>query len=161
MSKSRQTPERPRAEAPLLLVGSTIPSVCPSCKVETPHTLMRKVGATPTRVECSRCRTAHAYRSPTASARAKARRQELASAAVAPNWDQRWQTAMSRSRGGPTPYSTDRRFSVGQRLGHASFGDGVVVHLSSSTVCTVLFQDGEHKLLMAQPTEGAARRGSA
>lgn len=55
---------------------------------------------------------------------------------------------MAQARGPMLAYSAGQVYRVGQPLSHPSFGNGVVVRLASSTVCAVVFLDGEKKLLM-------------
>lgn len=55
---------------------------------------------------------------------------------------------MAQARGPMLQYRAEQIYRVGQPLSHPSFGDGVVVRLASSTVCAVVFLDGEKKLLM-------------
>jgi len=51
--------------------------------------------------------------------------------------------------GPPVAYSVSREFEQGQRIKHPTFGDGVVVRISSRTVCEVVFPEGPRRLLMS------------
>jgi hypothetical protein len=55
---------------------------------------------------------------------------------------------MRRAQGDAVPYAASERYTVGTRVKHARFGEGVVVRLSSPTVCEVIFATGTLKLVM-------------
>jgi hypothetical protein len=57
---------------------------------------------------------------------------------------------MRRADGTSIRYAASGHFEIGQRVAHATFGDGVVVALSSPTVCEVMFNTGTKKLLMGR-----------
>lgn len=144
-----------RREAPRLLppvaspaVGSLVQARCGKCKKVTSHVLVRRLAAKPTWVECSVCATAHAFRSPSDFARDRARRMGSGPATVVASAEEQWKSTMARARGPALVYSTRDRYPVGQRLSHPSFGEGVVTRWASTTVCAVIFPDGEKKLLM-------------
>ncbi len=132
--------ERPKVTDPLL-VGSRVDAVCSRCKRTTPHVLIRKLGSKPTSVQCSVCAVEHAFRAPRPASAAPA----LPSTATP---EDVWRRSMSRARGVAIPYAMTGHYAVGQKLSHASFGDGVVAALPSSTVCEVIFANGRTKLLM-------------
>jgi hypothetical protein len=145
---------------PTIAVGSMIDSACAKCKRVTSHRVARKVGVQPTLLECSVCTELHAYKSPAASAQAKRRRENTRRADDAPTPEEAWARAMKRAGDVAVAYSVAGHFPVGQRLSHREFGDGVVTRRASATVCTVIFQSGEKKLLMGspdRPAESAAK----
>lgn len=152
---TRARATRPVPPVVALAVGAMIDSVCGKCKRATSHRVARKVGVQPTLLECTECAELHAYRSPAASAAAKRKREETMAAARISTPEEAWTRAMKRAVGAPIVYSSARHFPVGQRLSHAQFGDGVVTSRGSGTVCTVVFQSGEKKLLMGSPERGA------
>jgi hypothetical protein len=127
-----------------LIVGSEIETSCTKCKSITAHVVVAKVGAVPTRVECRRCSTVHAYRTPRRPAGVKGAPIEERSVELV------WQDAMKRARGAVVPYSAGSYYEVGARLSHLSFGEGVVSRLPSTTVCEVIFETGSVKLLMGR-----------
>ena len=55
---------------------------------------------------------------------------------------------MRRAHGEAIPYAASGRYTVGNRVKHSRFGEGVVVRLSSATVCEVIFVTGTVKLVM-------------
>ncbi|MFM7737691.1 MAG: hypothetical protein ACKPBU_17145 [Alphaproteobacteria bacterium] len=61
-----------------------------------------------------------------------------------------WNKAMrSASQAPPIPYSISKEFEQGQKIKHPTFGEGVVIRISSRTVCEVAFPEGSKKLLMS------------
>jgi len=156
----RRNTAKPVVAAPSVAVGSMIDSVCGKCKRVTSHRVARKIGVQPTLLECTVCTEQHAYKSPAASAQAKKRREATLAAAISATPEEAWTRAMKRAGGSPIAYSTAGHFPVGQRLSHTQFGDGVVTRRASGTVCTVIFQEGEKRLLMGspdRPPEGALK----
>ena len=136
----------------IVAVGSMIDSMCGKCKRATSHRVTRKIGVQPTLLACTVCAAEHAYKSPAASARAKKRREETLANAVPMDPAEAWTRAMKRASGPPIAYSMAGHFPVGQRLSHSAFGDGVVTRRATDTVCTVIFQSGEKRLVMGSPS---------
>lgn len=125
------------------LVGTEIDTRCRKCKGTTKHVVTAKVGVKPTRVRCGTCETEHEYTA------ARARRVADTAPRQLP-----WAEAIAQARGAASAYSAGTSYLVGSRVSHPSFGEGVVVRLSSATVCEVLFEERTVKLLM-RPSVGA------
>ncbi|MEW6272546.1 MAG: hypothetical protein AB1689_24980 [Thermodesulfobacteriota bacterium] len=126
-----------------LLVGSSLNATCRKCKGKTEHLVVAKVGVKPSRVECTVCKDIHDYAVP-----APRRSAERLAA------DPSWADAMLAATGEAAPYSAGGSYRVGARVNHASFGEGIVMRHSSSTVCEVLFESRTIKLLMAPVPRG-------
>lgn len=139
--KHKRSTPTPEIRSNALTVGSDVNASCSKCRTATIHIVMTKVGSVPARVQCRTCMTLHAYRAP---------RQTVmrAAAAAARTVDEIWQDAMKRCRSAVVPYSAGAHYTVGSRLNHLSFGEGVVSRLQSTTVCEVIFAQGTVKLLM-------------
>lgn len=133
-----------KSETNGITVGSYVDAVCGKCKSTTSHIVLAKIGVKPTRVECRTCHAMHAYRSGEAKPRSTAR----TARAPKPTPEEIWAAIMRQGRGEVMPYSTAGRYTVGARLRHPSFGEGVVARLSSTTVCEVVFATGTVKLIM-------------
>src|SRR5262245_55057206 len=127
-----------------LIVAPEMQPAWTKCKSYTAHVVVAKVGAVPTRVECRRCSTVHAYRTPRRPAEVKGAPIEERSVELV------WQDAMKRARREAVPYLASDYYEVGARLSHVSFGEGVVSRLPSTTVCEVIFETGVVKLLMGR-----------
>jgi hypothetical protein len=137
------------------LLGTEIDAKCRKCKAVTKHLVVAKVGVKPTRVTCTVCELEHEY---TVS------RPRRASEATPP--PRSWPDAMARAHGTATAYSASDSYTVGARITHPSFGEGVVIRLASPTVCEVVFEERPVKLVMKsrasefvapQPRESTAR----
>jgi hypothetical protein len=128
-------------------VGAETDAMCGKCKKATRHIILAMVGVKPSRVECKTCSAQHAFRSTKGNAASRTR-----AAAAVPTLtpEEAWTQAMRRADGVTIRYLTSGHFEVGQRVTHPTFGDGVVVALSSPTVCEVMFNTGTKKLLMGR-----------
>jgi hypothetical protein len=154
------TPRKPAparaTPAPKPLLGTEIAARCRKCRGVTKHIVRAKVGVKPTQVQCLTCNAEHPYSSP----------QQRRAAAAAPR-ELSWAEAIGRAQGEAKAYSMIATYGVGTRVRHESFGEGVVLRLSSPTVCEVLFESRTVKLVMTatkstfvapEPREAAGRR---
>ncbi|HEY8517429.1 MAG TPA: hypothetical protein VIS07_18105 [Candidatus Binatia bacterium] len=126
-----------------ITVGSSIQASCRKCKATTEHTVVAKIGVKPSRVACSRCKDEHDY----SVAKPRAKADPTMSALP-------WADALRAATGIAKPYSVGGSYGIGARVQHTTFGEGVVVRHSSSTVCEVLFEERTVKLLMAPTAAG-------
>jgi hypothetical protein len=140
-------------------VGGYADAYCGKCKEVTSHIVLAKKGTAPSRVECRTCHAMHLYKaSASASASSgKTGTKPRASRAAEPKPEEAWAAAMRQGRGEPIKYQPSGQYVGGNRLNHATFGEGVVVRISSATVCEVVFKTGTVKLIMGS---GQARRPS-
>jgi hypothetical protein len=146
-----------RSEA--LAVGGHTDAYCGKCKSVTSHIVLAKIGVKPTRVECRVCHAMHAYK-PTASATAsRSSSGRTTSRAAEPAPEEVWASSMRQARGETIKYVPSGRYVAGNRLQHARFGEGVVVRLSSGTVCEVVFKTGTVKLIMGATAQGRTPPG--
>jgi hypothetical protein len=139
-------------------VGGYADAYCGKCKDVTSHIVLAMKGATPSRVECRTCHAMHLYKaSASASASKSTGTKPRASRAAEVKPEEAWAAAMRQGRGEPIKYAPGGQYVGGNRLNHATFGEGVVVRISSATVCEVVFKTGTVKLIMGA---GQARRPS-
>ncbi len=124
-------------------VGDDVDAKCTKCKGVTKHIVLAKIGWKPTRVECHTCKGQHAFRAPGTVTRKAATK-----AAPEATPEEQWKALMKNVTGDPRPYDTTGEYVLGICIKHKKFGEGVVVGLSSSTVCEVAFEDGVKKLIM-------------
>ena len=135
-------------------VGGYVDAYCGKCKDVTSHIVLAKVGAKPTRVECRTCHAMHQYKAaataakPSSGTKAPGSRTTTRSKAAEPKPEEAWAASMRQARGEAIKYEPGGQYVVGNRLNHARFGEGVVVRLSSGTVCEVVFKTGTVKLIM-------------
>jgi hypothetical protein len=118
-----------------------VSAACGKCKAKTPHVVLAKLGVKPTRVQCSTCKDAHAYR-------ATLVRRAPGEPTVELTPRQAWEQGMRHATGEAMPYVPGGRYAVGERVRHETFGEGVVARIATSTVCEVLFSERTVKLLM-------------
>jgi hypothetical protein len=147
--EGRRAPAKVETSAEKLGVGGHLDAPCGKCKRVTSHVVLAKVGTKPTRVECRVCKSAHAYRAPEGTARTRrepAKAGKAGKPAASP--EAAWAESMRRAQGEAVPYAASGRYTVGTRMKHSRFGEGVVVRLSSATVCEVIFATGTVKLVM-------------
>jgi|RhiMethySRZTD1v2_1073278.scaffolds.fasta_scaffold40832_2 hypothetical protein len=144
--EGRRAPAKVETSAEKLGVGGHLDDTCGKCKRVTSHVVLAKVGTKPTRVECRVCHSAHAYRSGEPASRV--RRAPTKTVKVAASPEAAWADSMRRAQGEAIPYAASGRYNVGNRVKHSRFGEGVVVRLSSATVCEVIFVTGTVKLVM-------------
>jgi hypothetical protein len=142
----RRTPAKVETVVEKMTVGSHLDASCGKCKRVTSHVVLAKLGTKPTRVECRVCHAAHAYRTPASPRTTRRDTTKPAKAAASP--EAAWADVMRRAQGAAVPYVSGGRYTVGTKMKHARFGEGVVVRLSSSTVCEVVFETGTLKLVM-------------
>lgn len=144
----RRTPAKVETAVEKMGVGSHLDASCGKCKRVTNHVVLAKLGTKPTRVECRVCHSAHAYKNP-AAPRSSTRRDTSKPAKAAASPEAAWADVMRRAQGHQAvPYVSGGRYTVGTKMKHARFGEGVVVRLSSATVCEVVFETGTLKLVM-------------
>jgi hypothetical protein len=152
--EGRRAPAKVETSAEKLGVGGHLDAACGKCKRVTSHVVLAKVGNKPTRVECRVCHSAHAYRAQDSSP-ARTRRDPAKAAKPAASPEAAWAESMRRAQGEAVPYAASGRYTVGTRVKHSRFGEGVVIRLSSPTVCEVIFSTGTLKLVMG--SSSAAR----
>lgn len=133
------------ATVPALPVGANISAACGKCKEIKPHIILAMLHVKPTKVECTVCKHAHAYR-----ARMPVRKTAVALDDRSPA--EIWAIYMRKAPGGSVPYVGDRRYVPGEKICHATFGEGVVSKILSLSVCEVVFEERTIKLLMMGPT---------
>lgn len=142
-------------------VGGHVDAACRKCDGVTSHIVLAMVGARPSKVECRVCHGTHQYRpAPGAKASSGTTRSSSPRAASSrartpePNPADVWASTMRSARGETVGYTPAGRYVVGTKLKHPTFGEGVVVRLTSSTVCEVVFVTGTVKLIMGASAPG-------
>jgi hypothetical protein len=138
-------------------VGADVESLCSKCG-DVWHVIVAKVGDRIARVICKECNGQHAYRNPKGTTPAAKR--ASTGAKRAPRSDkvvERFPTpavAADLSREVRTYKATDM-FEVGDRVDHATFGQGVV-EISEPGKATLFFAVGRKVLVQARATPAGA-----
>ena len=130
-------------------IGQDVAALCSKCG-ESWHVVISKVEEKIAKVECKQCHGVHRYRDAKAAKsaaaakksgqRKAARRSASAPPLVEADMDKPVQT-----------YSAKGSFEPGDRIRHASFGDGVVQSSPGPGKVEILFGDERKLLVQAKP----------
>jgi hypothetical protein len=115
------------------------------------HVIIAMMGDRIVRVQCKTCRGDHAFKAPKGvkdptAPQPEATRRILNGEKSAPRpakvgVEEEWTRLMRESRDRPMrEYSADQKFAVGDRLKHATFGEGVVTKLLYPNKAEICFQ---------------------
>ena len=97
------------------LIGKEISAYCKSCKANEPHMILTTKGDQATKVKCYTCEEEHIFKAP----------KETSAAVQASELE--WEKIMAVHKDAPLKtYNMKGKFSLGDKLSHPSFGDGIV-----------------------------------
>jgi hypothetical protein len=135
------------SSAPTGAVGKEALAYCTSCKMDLNHTIVSLKGDRIAKVHCLTCKKEHIYRSPKGitepgTAKPKATRRKKKEAEVeAVSVEAEWEKLMATHREAPLKaYNTKGNFSLGDKIGHPVFGDGIVGKLIYPNKLEVIFR---------------------
>ncbi len=127
------------------VAGETL-SYCTSCKMDLNHVIVAMKGDKVIKVQCLTCKKEHAFRpikgatepqAPKASKAKKAASEDTENHSI----EIEWEKLMSAHRDLPgKPYSTKGHFTLGDKLNHPTFGDGIVGKLIYPNKLEVIFR---------------------
>ena len=134
-------------------VGSEIESICGKCG-DTWHVVIALVDRRIARVECRECGARHRHRPPggRASAPAAKRRGEPRTRASALRRSAERVVVEADPSRPRRPFRTSDVYQVGDRIVHATFGEGVVQAVTGPQKVEVLFGAGPKTLVHARKT---------
>lgn len=138
-------------------VGADVEALCSKCG-DVWHVVVAKVGEQIVRVHCKECNKEHRYKNPHAVAGKKASspstpRAPRAAKAPVERFER---PAVAADLARPVkPYRASESFEVGDRVEHASFGQGVV-EIAEPGKITVFFAGGRRVLVQAKAPSPAA-----
>ena len=125
-------------------VGKEALSYCTSCKMDLNHVIVAMKGERIAKVQCLTCKKEHVYRAPKGATEPKAKRKtkkETAEAAGNPI-ELEWEKLMSQHKDAPMKnYSMKTQFSLGDKIAHPNFGDGIVGKLIYPNKLEVIFRN--------------------
>lgn len=119
-------------------VGKEIVCYCTRCKMDLGHTIMASIGGVPARVICRTCKSEHNYKpkkgisEPGAAAprstlvRSGTPRSTEKSATKSVPVEVEWLKQMNATTKPLRAYAANETFQVGDRIGHPTFGEGIV-----------------------------------
>ena len=133
-------------------IGQDVPSLCNKCG-ESWHVVISKLKDKIAKVECKQCHAVHAYKDPAAPKKAAARKASgrkgaAKKATAAPVVEADLDRPIQE-------YSIKGSFEPGDRIQHASFGEGVVQGSPGPGKVEILFGEARKLLVQARP---ASRR---
>ena len=128
-------------------IGSDVKSMCRKCG-EQWHVVLALHEGRIAQVQCSECKAHHRYRpvggGAEAAPRARATRRPAARSAPARSRAPVVEPDLSRP---PRPFDTREQYRVGDRVLHATFGEGVVQEVAGAQKVRVLFPSGPKALV--------------
>lgn len=133
-------------------VGSDLEAVCRKCG-EVWHVVIAKIDGRIVKVECKQCGARHAYRPVPGAGAAPATRRAARRGASSSRTRSRAKppiVAADPSRP-PRPFRTTETYQAGDRVVHATFGEGVVQAVTGTTKIEVLFEVGPKTLVHGRP----------
>jgi len=141
-------------------VGADVESLCSKCG-DVWHVVVAKEGEKIVKVQCKQCGGYHRHKSPlgaTAAAKLPAnKRPAKAPRATVSERFEKPSVAADLTKPS-TPYRASMGYSVGDRIDHPSFGQGVI-ELSEPGKITVFFASGRRVLVQAKEGGGGAGAG--
>jgi hypothetical protein len=118
---------------------------CTSCKMDLNHMVVALKGEKIAKVQCLTCKKEHVFRAPKGASEPQAkpaRSKKVAEAEeTSHSIEVEWEKLMSAHRDIPLkPYTTQGMFSLGDKLSHPTFGDGIVGKLIYPNKLEVIFR---------------------
>ena len=126
-------------------VGKEALAYCTSCKMDLAHTIVSLKGDRIHKAECKTCKKEHAYKAPkgvTDPKDAPAPRAKKAPAEPKGNpIELEWMKLMNAHKNAPfNNYSQKTKFALGDKIKHATFGEGIVGKHIYPNKIEVIFQ---------------------
>lgn len=131
-------------------VGSDIGALCGKCG-DVWHVVVAIVDGHIAQVECKQCGARHRYRPAAGEATARARMPaRRAGGPSRPRSRREPPPVVADPSRPPRPFRPSETYRVGDRLVHATYGEGVVQAVTGATKIAVRFGDGTRTLVHAR-----------
>lgn len=124
-------------------VGKETLAYCTSCKMDLNHVVVAMKGDRVAKVQCLTCKKEHAFKAPKGATEPKKKRgkaakeEEPASNLI----EAEWEKLMTTHKDAPTKaYNTKGNFSLGDKINHATFGQGIVGKIIYPNKIEVIFR---------------------
>ncbi len=128
-----------------LSAGQEVLAYCGKCKLSLYHTIVvMKDDSTPHKVQCSSCKSTHAFKDQ--SAKPKKKTTSRKKKVVVPNAEI-WAEKLKDNSNTPVKYSISHPFTSGDIVDHPTFGIGIIESIIDTNKIEVLFES-ELKILM-------------
>ena len=120
-------------------------SYCTSCKMDLNHIIVAMKGERIAKVQCLTCKKEHLYRAPKGATepqpKATKSKKAASSEEATHSIEAEWEKLMVAHRDVPVKsYSTKGQFTLGDKLNHPTFGDGIVGKLIYPNKLEVIFR---------------------
>ncbi|MGE0616689.1 MAG: hypothetical protein AB7P04_13730 [Bacteriovoracia bacterium] len=133
-------------------VGTETLSYCTSCKMDLTHFIVAMKGDKIAKVECKTCKKTHAFKAPkgiTEPGQKKTRASKKATAEIK-TVEAEWERLMTTHKDAPMKsYTMKTLFSLGDKVNHKNFGEGIVGRLIYPNKIEVVFRT-DVKILIHQ-----------
>ena len=117
---------------------------CTSCKMDLNHIIVAMKGDRIAKVQCLTCKKEHVYRVPKGASEPQPktpRAKKQVAEEVDHSIEAEWEKLMSSHRELPVKaYSMKGQFTLGDKLNHPTFGDGIVGRLIYPNKLEVIFR---------------------
>ena len=134
-----------------LSVGKEIVCYCTRCKMDLGHTIMSMIGGIPSRVICRTCKSEHNYKPKkgvkepgatpaTSGTRSVVRAPRETKVEKTVPVEVEWMKQLNASTRPLREYAANESFSVGDRIKHPTFGEGVVQKLLFPNKLEIIFR---------------------
>jgi hypothetical protein len=140
-----------------IAVGKEVVCFCTKCKMDLGHTIVSMKGANPARVICRTCKSEHNYKmkkgvkepGSVAAGKGTPRAPRVPKEKVDPAVpiELEWMKQMNGSTRPSREYAANVSFGSGDKVAHASFGEGIIQRVIFPNKVEVLFR-GDIKVLI-------------
>ena len=138
-------------------VGTETLAYCTSCKMDLNNMIVAMKGDRIAKVQCQTCKKEHTYKAPkgitepTAKPPKAARKSKKKEAEDQGNpIELEWEKLMTAHKETPLkPYTMKGQFALGDKIGHPTFGDGIVGKLIYPNKLEVIFRTDVKVLIHA------------
>jgi hypothetical protein len=127
---------------------------CGSCKMDLQHMVVAMKGDRIAKVQCKTCKKEHLFKAPKGITEPKAPKKKKSAESKDEGHpiELEWEKLMNTHKAAPTkPYNTKGHFALGDKLGHATFGEGIVGRLIYPNKIEVIFRSDMKVLIHSGP----------
>ncbi len=136
-----------------IAVGKETLSYCTSCRIDLAHIIVSMKGDKIAKVECKTCKKTHVYRAPKGITEVKPKKPKKAKSEGTEGMSARsveaeWERLMAETQASPEiTYNKTQTFGLGDKIKHATFGQGFVTKLIFPNKMEVIFKTDVRTLI--------------
>ncbi len=132
-------------------VAQEVLAYCTKCRMDLNHIIVAMQGDRISKVQCRTCNGFHMYRAPKGVTVAKPKKTRTTAAVEKRTVESEWERLMKERASQPAKtYSPQTAFKQGDKINHATFGDGVVEKLIHPNKMEIVFRSEIKLLIRAQ-----------